>query len=70
MQAADSTDDSENDGVASSVHVNAFGEVKTSRYRRPPRDKKVLDEREKIPTRRSTRIKDMIQSKNEMEKVC
>ena len=51
------------------ANVNAFGEVKTSRYNRPPRDKKELDMREKIPTRRSQCIKEILKSKSEMEQV-
>ena len=53
------TDDSESDqrdaDVAKGRHVsNAFGQCKTSRYKRPPREKKVLEEREKIATRHSS----------------
>ena len=51
------------------IHTNCFGEVKTSRYRRPPRQKKGLDEREKVATRRSHRIKQIMDDKKELDKV-
>ena len=64
-----STDGSDSDTSVKPADVNAFREVKTSRYNRPPRDKKKLDMREKIPTRRSCCIKEILKSKSEMEQV-
>ena len=43
--------------------TNAFGEAKTSRHNRPPRSKKLLEKREKIPTRKSKRILQMHEAK-------
>ena len=48
---------------------NAFGQPKTSRYNRPPHSKKLLERREKIATRRSNRIQQMREDKEELEKV-
>ena len=64
-----STDGSDSDTSVKSANVNAFGEVKTSQYNRPPRGKKQLDMREKIPTRRSRHIKEILKLKWEMEQV-
>ena len=68
------TDDSETDGASSNLKKgpklrNAFGEAKTSRYNRPPRDKKILDEREKIATRCSHRIKQLLDEKKKLDEV-
>lgn len=49
--------------------TNSFGEAKTSRYNRPPRDKKVLEKREKIATRRSHRIKQLLEEKKKLDEV-
>ena len=69
-----STDESEVDVSAKATDkfpkdVNKFGHCKTSRYNRPPRDKKVLDEREKIATRRSSRIKELMEEKKKLDAV-
>ena len=68
-QTSASTDESESDSCSKGNNVNSFGETKTSQYRRPPGEKKLLDEREKIPTRRSRRIKEIITAKSQVEKV-
>ena len=54
----DSTEESESDVGDDNVlgQTNAFGEAKTSRHNRPPRSKKLLEKREKIPTRKSKHI--------------
>ena len=49
--------------------VNAFREVKTSQYDRPLQDKKILEKREKIATRHSRRLKDIITTKEKLLKV-
>ena len=54
---------------ASGVHTNAFGHPKTTRYNRPPRDKSVLDDREKIATRCSKRIQDITEDKKKLDSV-
>lgn len=69
-----STDDSESDALEKDpknipMKRNAFGEAKTSRYNRPPRDKKCLEKREKIATRRSRRIKQILDEKNKLDEV-
>ena len=68
------TDDSESDqrdgNVGNGRHVsNAFGQCKTSRYKRPPRDKKVLEQCEKIATRHSSRIKQLLDEKKKLDEV-
>ena len=62
------TDDSETDGASSNVKKdrklrNTFGQAKNSRYNREPCDRKILDDREKIATRRSHRIKQLLEEK-------
>ena len=49
--------------------TNVFGETKTSRYNRPPCDKKILDKRDKIVTRRSSRIQRLLQEKKKLDEV-
>ena len=68
------TDDTDSDVTVSQTTTqstvnNAFGQPKTSRYNRPPRSKKLLEHREKIATRRSNRIQQMKEDKEELEKV-
>ena len=46
-----------------------FGKVKISRYNRGPCDKKILDEREKIATRHSSRIKQLLEEKKKLDEV-
>ena len=48
---------------------NCFGEAKTSHYKRPVREKKVLEDREKVATRRSWHIQQMIEDKKKLDKV-
>ena len=67
-------DDSESDAVSGlenseGLATNAFGQSKTKRYNRGPRDKSQLEEREKIATRRSKRIKDMLDDKKKLDSV-
>ena len=68
------TDDSETDqadkpsGKRSDVS-NAYGHCKTSRYNRPPCDKKVLEQHEKIATKRSSRIKQLLDEKKKLDDV-
>ena len=52
----ESTDDSDFDGQRMTRVRNRFGEVKTSCYNRPKQDKAALCDREKIPSRQSSRI--------------
>ena len=68
------TDDSESDqrdgDVANQRHAsNAYGQCKTSRYKRPPCDKKVLEQRKKIATRHSSRIKQLLDEKKKLDEV-
>ena len=49
--------------------TNVFGDTKTSRYNRPPHDKKILDQRDKIATRRSGRIQQLLQEKKKLDEV-
>ena len=68
------TDDSESDQCSSTSRssrksTNVFGETKTSRYNRPPCDKKILDKRDKIATRRSSRIQQLLQEKKKLDEV-
>ena len=48
---------------------NAYGQCKTSRYNRPPHDKKVLEQCEKIATRCSNRIKQLLDEKKKLHDV-
>ena len=68
------TDDSESDQCSGTSRTsrectNVFGETKTSRYNRPPRDKKILDKRDKIATRHSSRIQQLLQEKKKLDEV-
>ena len=68
------TDDSESDqcsGTSRSSRqcTNVFGETKTLRYNRPPHDKKILDKRDKIATRHSSRIQQLLQEKKKLDQV-
>lgn len=67
----DSTEESESDVGDDNVlgRTNAFGEAKTSRHNRPPRSKKLLEKREKIPTRKSKCILQMHEAKKQLDKV-
>ena len=65
----ESTDDSDFDGNRNTTVRNRFGEVKTSRYNRPKQDKAALRDREKIPSRQSSRIAKIAKKKAAMEKV-
>ena len=68
------TDDSESDQCSGTSRsnrqsTNVFGETKTSRYNRPPHDKKILDKRDKIATRCSSRIQQLLQEKKKLDEV-
>ena len=68
------TDDSESDQCSGTSRTtrqctNVFGETKTSRYNQPPHDKKILDKRDKIATRRSSRIQQLLQEKKKLDQV-
>ena len=68
------TDDSESEQSAwTSKHKrkgkNVLREVKTSRYNRGPHDKTILDKREKIATRHSSRIKQLLEEKKKIDEV-
>ena len=68
------TDDSKTDQAdkpsgRKRVVSNAYGQCKTSRYNRPPHDKKVLEQHEKIATRHSSRIKQLLDEKNKLDEV-
>ena len=68
------TDDSESDQCSGTSRsrrqcTNVFGEPKSSRYNRPPRDKKLLDQRDKIATRHSSRIQQLLQEKKKLDQV-
>ena len=68
------TDDSESDQCSgtsrsSMKSTNVFGETKTLRYNQPPRDKKILDKRDKIATRCSSRIQQLLQEKKKLDEV-
>ena len=67
----DSTEESESDVGDDNVlgRTNAFGEAKTSRHNRPPRSKKLLEKREKIPTCKSKCILQMHEAKKQLDKV-
>ena len=74
VSTVQSTDESEAESLsgaqsASRIHTNAFDHPKTTRYNRPPRDKSVLDDREKIATRRSKRIQDIMEDKKKLDSV-
>ena len=64
-------EDSESDTGDKSQHfkVNAFGHPKTSRHNRPPRSKKILEQRERVATRKSKRISAMSKAKRTAEEV-
>ena len=66
-----STEESESDVGDDNVlrQTNAFGEAKTSRHNRPPRSKKLLEKREKIPTRKSKCILQIHEAKKQLDKV-
>ena len=68
------TDDSESEqcsGTSKSRRkcTNVFGETKTSRYNRPPHDKELLDQRDKIATRFSSRIQQLLEEKKKLDEV-
>ena len=68
------TDDSESDQRDKPVGKkrelsNAYGQCKTSRYNRPSHDKKVLEQCEKIATRCSNRIKQLLDEKKKLDDV-
>ena len=68
------TDDSESDQCSSTSKsrrkcTNVFWETKTSRYNRPPHDKKLLDQRDKIAMRHSSRIQQLLEEKKKLDEV-
>ena len=48
---------------------NAYGRCKTSRYNRPHHDKKILEQCEKIATRCSSRIKQLLDEKKKLDDI-
>ena len=69
-----STEDSDTDAMQDSVIgqkgiSNSFGQKKTSRYNREPRKKSALMEREKVATRWSQHIKQIMKDKKELDEV-
>ena len=66
-----STEESESDVGDDNVlgQTNAFGKAKTSRHKRPPRSKKLLEKRERIPTCKSKCILQMHEAKKQLNKV-
>ena len=70
-QYNDSTEESESDTGQKTnfTRTNAFGEPKTTRHNRPPRQKNLLAKRERIPTRKSKRICALEKAKKQLDKV-
>ena len=69
-----STEDSDTDcvdnGAGSDRHItNSFGQKKTSRYNREPCKKSALMDREKVATRHSRRIKQIMKDKKDLDEV-
>ena len=63
------SEDPTSEGKRRKTTENCFGEAKTSRYNRPPHDKKILEKREKIATRQSHRIKQLLDEKIKLDEV-
>ena len=70
-QYNDSTEESESDTGNKTyfTRTNAFGEPKTTRHNRPPRQKNLLAKRERIPTRKSKHICAIEKAKKQLDKV-
>ena len=66
-----STEESESDTGDNFQHfkVNAFGQPKTSRHNRPACSKKILEQRERVATRKSKHISAMSKAKKNAEEV-
>ena len=66
----DSDTDAMQDGVSGQKAIsNSFGQKKTSHYNREPHKKSALMDREKVATRQSRRIKQIMKDKKELDEV-